>query len=200
MLAKSKIIIFTMAAICMIIGVANAGTLHDIPLVWKPTDNISEMEYIDISYLKKHQIKVNNFSDQRENMNEIGRNTEKESKIKLVTTKDNIAAWCTDRFKYVTREFGVNISDASPTIIIDGEIERFYVREQSTYKAEIVIRITAKTSVEGIIWEGLIKGNSSRWGKSYSADNYYEALGNAFIEAIYEWLKDDSFVRAVKSN
>jgi hypothetical protein len=158
------------------------------------------MEYIDLSYLKKHQIKVNNFSDNRENKNEIGRNTEKESKIKLVTTKDNIAAWCTDRFKYIAGEFGVNISDTSPTIIIDGEIERFYVREQSTYKAEIVIRITAKTSVEGKIWEGIIKGNSSRWGKSYSADNYYEAISNAFIDAIYEWLKDDSFVRAVKSN
>ena len=80
MLAKSRIIIFTMVTICMMIPIANAGTLNDIPLVWKPTDNISEMEYIDISYLKKHQIRVNNFSDHRENMNEIGRNTEKETK------------------------------------------------------------------------------------------------------------------------
>lgn len=200
MFSKSTTIIFTMVVICMIITVANARTLNDIPLVWKPSDNISEMEYIDVAYLKKHQVKVNNFSDNRENKNEIGRNTEKEREIKLVTTKDNVAVWCTDRFKYVTGKFGVNISDASPTIIIDGEIERFYVHEQNTYKAEIVIRITAKTSVEGKIWEGIIKGNSSRWGKSYSADNYYEAISNAFIEAIYEWLKNDSFIKAVKSN
>jgi len=224
MLAKSRIIIFTVVTICMMIAAANAetlqgvqrdmtpdesrslinnanaGTLNDIPLVWKPTDNISEMEYIDLSYLKKHQIMVNNFSDNRENKNEIGRNTEKESKIKLVTTKDNIAAWCTDRFKYVTGEFGVNISDASPTIIIDGEIERFYVHEQNLYKSEVVIKLTAKTNKEKTIWEGIIKGNSSRWGKSYSAENYYEAISNAFIEAIYEWLKNDSFVTAVKSN
>lgn len=200
MFTKATTIVFTMAAICMMITVANAGTLQDIPLVWKPSDKVSEMEYIDLSYIKKQPVKVNTFTDIRLKKNEIGRNSEDEKNVKLVTTKDDVAEWCTNRFKHVIGEFGVNTSDASPAIIIDGEIERFYVNEESLYRAQVVIKATAKTNNGKKIWEGIIKDETTRWGRSYSADNYYEALGNAFIGAIYKWLKDESFINAVKGN
>lgn len=46
----------------------------------------------------------------------------------------------------------------------------------------------------------MIAASFSRWGSSYNAENYHEALSNACIDVAYNLLKNDSFLQAVKKS
>ena len=76
------------------------------------------------------KVNVGAMADQRENKNEIA--------LK-VTTKDDVSAWSTDRFKYILKQVGLNIVDSGETVVIKGDILTFVVVEDSLYRGNIGI-------------------------------------------------------------
>ncbi|RJR14990.1 MAG: hypothetical protein C4581_13030 [Nitrospiraceae bacterium] len=174
-----------------------ADALTDIPLVWKPTSNLPKLETRTLSgiYLKK--IRILPFTDKRENKNEIGRNFEHDINM-AVTTKDDVAAWCTDKFKTILGQYGLNIVESKEEVILKGEILQFYVIEKSTYKSDVGFKIIAESPSGTILWQGITGGRATRFGRSYSEDNYYEALSNAYLEAIQGLLESREFIESLK--
>ena len=178
------------------------STLLNIPLLWKPTETISSFNAIDLTNFQNQSFTLKPFSDLRIKPAEIGRNFEKRGSDRAlyVTTRDNVADWLTDRVGRILSEFNVPVVKDGGTISLEADIIKFYVTEESLYKADIGLKIRARSRSGDVVWEGILTVSAKRWGSSYKADNYYEALSNACIDVIYNLLKSESFLQAVKKN
>jgi hypothetical protein len=52
----------------------------------------------------------------------------------------------------------------------------------------------------GTLWKGTVAGAAKRWGKSYSEDNYFEVLSDAYLRALQELFQDEEFRAAVRAH
>ncbi len=196
-------LIAALIILCMIMVLPAAGAeLRNIPLEWKPTETISAMDAVDLTIFRNVTFVVNPFNDIRKKPEEIGRNVEKRlsDQALLVTTRDNVASWLTGRFAKILEEFEIDVVKSGGTFLIDADIVKFYVTEESTYKADVALKVRVKTPGGAVIWEGLIASSASRFGSSYKAENYFEALSNATISVVHALLKNDSFKQAIQKN
>jgi hypothetical protein len=176
------------------------SSLLNIPLHWKPTETISALDVIDLTAFRNKSVALKLFNDLRKKPSEIGKNVENRSSgtTRYVTTGDNVAAWFTDRFGNILSEFGVSVVKDGGALQLEADIVKFYVTEESVYKADIGLKVRLRSKSGDVLWEGMIAVSTNRWGKSYHADNYYEALSNACIDVVYNLLKNDSFMQAVR--
>ncbi len=195
-----------MAALVMLCSItavpASGAELRNIPLAWKPTETISALDAVDLTVFRNVRFVVNAFNDIRKRPEEIGKNVEKRDtdQVLLVTTRDNVAAWLADRFAKILEEFEIDVVRSGGTLLLDADIVKFYVTEESVYKANVALKVRVKTPGGAVIWEGMTSGSATRWGSSYKAENYYEGLSNATISAVHGLLKNDSFKQAIQKN
>lgn len=175
-----------------------ASHLHtNVPLVWKPTNDIHAITTENLAPLYARKIKVDSFVDKRKTNAEIGMNIE-DGTHKPVTTSEDIAAWSTDRFKKILVQYGVSPVENNADVVLKGEVLHFYVTEDKTYKGSIGLKITAIDSSGAVIWQGETTGSTKRVGRSYSLENYYEVLSDSYLEAINNLLTNRSFIQAFK--
>jgi hypothetical protein len=178
---------------------ADFHELKDLPLEWKPTNAVSSYGAIDMTVYKKVRLMVTPFGDTRKKPAEIGRNIEKKfaGRNMLVTTKDSVPDWLTFRFARIFSDFDLAVVKGDGNLKLEAEVIKFYVTEESTYKAEVSLKVRLKSADNKKIWEGMATGTASRFGSSFRADNYFESLSDATISAVHNLLKNNSFVQAV---
>lgn len=189
-----KLILLIISVVFCLQGCA----LENIPMVWRPTNDLYHDADTDkLSYLYNEKIKVMPFVDQRQNPKEIGKNIESSFRTKLVTTKDDVAQWCTDRFMFSLSQFGIIPVTSGETLRIYGEVVQFYVNEDNRYRGNVGIKLIAQRPDGKIIWQGMMVGSASRLGRSYKDENYYEVLSDSFIQAFQNFMKNDSLAKAI---
>jgi hypothetical protein len=176
------------------------SSLLNIPLVWKPSNTTSSFDAIDLTVFQHASFTVKPFNDLRKKPAEIGMNNEKRSsnKVLYVTTRDNVAEWLTDRIGRILSDFGVPVVKDGGKMSLEADIIKYYVTEEANYKANIGLKVRLRAKNNALLWEGMVSVSSNNWGRSYQAENYYEALSNACIEVTHALLKNDSFQQAVK--
>lgn len=181
-------------------GVAAHRELSNIPLEWKPTDAIKSYEAIDLTVYKNARFMIKPFSDARKNPAEIGVNIEKRmpGQDLIVTTKDNVAAWLTDRVAKTLSSFELDVVESNGSITMEAELVKFFVTEKATYKAEVALKVRLLSRSNAVLWEGMTSGSATRFGKSLKAENYHEALSNATVIAVHALLRDEAFKQAVQ--
>lgn len=186
-----------MLTICLCMMNLGCSALRDIPLVWKPTSDTYSENSGSSTIFMGHRFKVIPFTDNRVDKAEIARNVESSSP-KLVTTKDDVSKWCTDRFREILQLYGFDLTENGETVQLRGEVVQFHVVEDTRYKGTVALKITAQAPDKTMLWQGLITGSAKRFGKSYSQENYYETLSDAYLSAVQSLIKDDSFVKALR--
>jgi hypothetical protein len=192
-----KIIVHGVLIVALMIS-GCAPQLHtNVPLVWKPTNDTYSITTENLTPLYAHKIKVDSFVDNRSTKSEIGKYIE-DAANKSVTTKDDIAAWSTDRFKMILAQYGVRPVENNADVVLKGEVLHFYVTEDKTYKGSIALKITVLGNSGAVLWQGVTTGSTNRFGRSYSLENYYEVLSDSYSEAINNLLKNTSFIQAFK--
>jgi hypothetical protein len=169
-----------------------------IPLIWSPTETVRNLDSIDLTVFNDVQFMFKTFQDARKRPDEIGVNIESEDEELIVVTRDNVASWLTDRFKELFVAFDVAVVESDGILVIEAEIIRFFVTEKSTYKGEVELKVRLLSANGDILWDGMASGKATRFGRSFSSENYYEALSNATIYAVHELLRKDDFKSAVK--
>ena len=183
-------------ALLLAVGTAfpRSGPLENIPLKWTPTSTLAEMGAIDVSgALLTTKIRVDPFVDTRQNPALIAENREKADKVRQVTTSDSVAAFIADHLKESMRGAGLNTVDSGGEVSISGEIRQFFVTETGTYDGEISLLVHVKSAAGKDLWTGIVTGDSKRWGRSYSADNYYQTLSDMTLRAVYNLLSNAGF-------
>lgn len=182
--------ISVLAAFMILTVIYGCHRFKDESLEWKPTNNVHNIDSSKIpAALFKEKIKVQPFVDLRTNKNEIAEN---------VTTKDDVAIWCADRFKELLKEAGLTVVETGETLDIQGDIINFGAVEENLYQGYVGIKISAHKLDGTREWQGMVKGKSSQWGRSHRLDNYFEVLSNAYLNAVEELLKNDNFLVSFK--
>ena len=183
--------------VCM---AAAFSELKDIPLEWKPTKPVSTYVAIDMTVYKNVRLVITPFGDARKRPSEIGQNIERRlaDRDLLVTTKHSVTDWLTYNVTKVLSDFDITVVKTNGNVTLEAEVVKFFVTEKAIYQAEVSMKVKLKSAANQVIWEEMITGNASRFGGSYRAENYYEALSDATISAIHNMLKNDSFVKAVQ--
>jgi len=179
-----------------------AAGLKDLPLVWKPSVAFSTYGAIDLAAYHNAQFVIKPFSDARTQPADIGINNEKRfsGRDTLVTTNQNVAAWLTDKFSKVFPQFGMNVVTSNGTFFVDAAVVKFFVTESAEYNADVSLKVTLTAKNGAVLWEGTTSGTTTHVGRSFTADNYYEALSNATISAVHGLLSNDQFMQAVRKN
>jgi hypothetical protein len=170
------------------------GDLQNIPLKWTPTSTFAEMGHVDVSgAMASAKIHFEPFVDTRQNPSLVAENREKPEKIRQVTTSSDVAAFVGDHLKDTLHGAGLNIVDGPADVIVSGEIRQFFVTEVNTYGGEVSVLLHVKNSAGKELWTGTAAGDSTRWGRSYKADNYYEAMSDMILRAAFNLLSTSGF-------
>jgi hypothetical protein len=168
--------------------------LEGIPLVWKPS-NKKSAGIMNLAGLADVKVQVDPFVDTRENKAKFGEN--QEDKVpKPVTTSGNVADFCTQNFRTMLKQYGITVVPSGGDVVVGGEVLEFMVIETNTYKGEVRLKLSVKKRGK-TEWAGLAAGTSSRWGRSYKDENYYETISDALLEASTKTIEDEGFRKAL---
>lgn len=176
----------------LLLTVTLSCELKNVPLDWKVENNSLFSDLSTSAGLQSFKIKVDPFGDSRSNKQEIGKNIESKE-ARTVTTKDNVVAWCTEKMKYILKQYGMTLVENDPTIVIKAEIVNFYVTESNIYNANVTLRVIVSDPKGKVLWQGMVSGQSRRFGRSYKLDNYQEGLSNAFADAVKTLFNNPEF-------
>lgn len=176
-----------------------ADKLENIPLIWKPTTSMASWERINLTGLENVKLQIDPFTDTREDTALIGQNKEK-IPMRKVTTQDDVARFVTYQMKRLISGLGVEVVENGGTVIMKGEIAKFYVEETSRYNSEVELRVFLTDPAGKALWGYNTIGTSRRYGMSYKADNYYEVLSDALIAATHELVRNPKFRDALRDS
>lgn len=82
--------------------------------------------------------------------------------------------------------------------VLEFSLSQFFVIETGTYKAEISGTVTLKDGAGAVLYSGLVRGDNSTFGRSFSAENYQQVLSNATTEVLENLLKTAEFASKLK--
>jgi hypothetical protein len=168
--------------------------LEGIPLVWKPSSR-KTAGVVNLAGLADVRVQVEPFVDTRENQAKFGENQEGKTP-RPVTTSGSVAEFCTQNFRNVLKQYGLTVVPSGGDVAVGGEVLEFMVIETNTYKAEVRLKLTVKKSWK-TEWVGVAAGTSTRWGRSYKDENYYETISDALLEASTRAVEDEAFRKAL---
>lgn len=167
-----------------------------IPLIWKPTKDFARSGTTDTTGRASARLRVE-VTDNRGDPEVIGRNSEKIPPRK-VTTPDSVAAFVSEHMKQLIAVNGTTEVDDTGPVILKVEIQQFLVEETEIYNGDVRLKITLVNSSGTEVWTGITRGTSIRFGRSYSAENYYEALSDSLIDAVHNLMRSATFHSALE--
>jgi hypothetical protein len=169
--------------------------LEQIPLQWRPTSTLK----LGTAQMTTSSVTIALFTDGRDNKPLIGENRE-EDKPKAVTTTDDVSSFVSTHIRQLFNEAGVKTVDSNGEVMISGEVKKFFVREESTYKSTVELHLTVTDQAGKILWNGLASGEATRFGRSYEAENYYEVLSDAVVNTVSSMLQAPEFQKAMSGH
>jgi hypothetical protein len=169
--------------------------LEHIPLEWRPTSALR----LGTTQMTASTVTIAPFTDGRENKELIGENRE-DDPSKPVTTTDDVGTFVSKNIRQLFDQAGVKTVDSNGDVIIKGEVKKFFVREESTYKSEVEIHLTVVDQAGKTLWKGLASGEATRFGRSYLAENYYEVLSDAVVNTVSSMLQAADFQNALSGH
>jgi hypothetical protein len=182
------------AVLLTVVVAASAKTtlLEHIPLLWRPTSTLR----LGTTQMIASSVTIAPFTDGRDNKEAIGENREDEVP-KPVTTTDDVGVFVSAHIRQLFDEAGMKTVDGSGNVVIKGEVKKFFVREESTYKSAVEVQLTVLDGNGGTLWKGLASGAATRFGRSYKAENYYEVLSDAVVNTVSSMLQAAEFQKAM---
>lgn len=174
---------------------SKAKILEHIPLLWRPTSALQ----LGTTQMSASTVTIAAFTDDRDNKELIGENRE-DDKPRPVTTTDDVGSFVSRNIRQLFDQAGVKTVDSGGEVIIKGEVKKFFVREESTYKSTVEIHLTVIGQDGKPLWSGLASGEATRFGRSYQAENYYEVLSDAVVNTVSSMLQATDFQRAMSGH
>jgi hypothetical protein len=182
-----------MALCCIAPSAFAAKLLHNIELDWRPTKQaLASRGDPAASGLT---VQLGTFGDTRANRQLIGENREEadEGTVLPVSTVTDVSAWTVQHMKETLQRSGVNVVESGANVVLDGDVQRFFVEETKNYAANIVLHLRARDTSGTVLWETNLSANESRFGRSYKKENYSEILSDTLINLTHVLLGNAQF-------
>jgi hypothetical protein len=171
---------------------AKTAILDHVPLLWRPTSQLN----LGTMQMSQASIQFDSFQDVRDNKQVIGENTEDDQPKPVITT-DDVGAFVGSHMRELFEHAGLKTVESNGAVTIKGEVKQFFVRETSTYKSEVAVRLTLVGRDGTTIWSGVASGDATRFGRSYKIENYYEVLSDAIVNTVSSMLQSAEFQKAL---
>jgi hypothetical protein len=169
-----------------------------MPLNWSPTESLKDVQPGALEAFAGQRVMVPDFKDQRTDASKIGSNVE-DANPRPVSTTDDVAAFVTAHFSAVLEANGVVLVKGNATRVIRGVVLEFFVTESDTYKGKVVVEITLEDARGRELWRGKATGESQRFGRSLSADNYNETLSDSIVGVVRDLTTQPAFQAAMRA-
>jgi hypothetical protein len=170
-----------------------------LPLTWRPTDDLNDMPKSALDVFTGQRVRIATFTDGRPVKDNVGANMEEKSP-RPVLTQDSVGQFVSMQTANILRKNGVTIDSMDATRTIQGEVVQFFVTEENTYQADVVVKVTVENALGNLMWQGVIKGHARRFGHSFLPENYHEALSNAVLGAVTDLLENKEFQQAMRGH
>ena len=191
---------FAILAACLALGLSTSSSaadkLENIPLEFTPTSPMSDRAPVDLKGLEGVKLQVDAFTDRREDPASIGINMNKVP-LRKITTKHDVPRFVTYHVKSLMSGLGLDVVESDGTVILKGEVKKYFAEEASRYNATVELRVSVTDPAGKVIWVVETTGTSSRFGIGYKAANYYEVLSDALIGAVHELVRNPGFKKAL---
>ena len=163
------------------------GQLH-LRLRFAPTDD-KILAAAALDAIGKQSLRVGSFSDIRAEPAVLGANSEAQiggarKGVWTVSTDEDVPRFLAQSLEDVLRANGVTLDKPAAGPVIKAEVRRYFVAEGETYNADALILFILEDGGGHVLGSLLAEGHAKRWGRSFSEENYQEALGNAYLEAV----------------
>ena len=178
--------------------VAARKPISGMPLVWKPTTELSEIGPVNLTGLSGRKLELAPIVDVREDKSKVGENAEKAGASVSVSTKDDVPAWVSDQLRFVFGKVGLDFVPSGGDSKVTLELRRFFVTEKDTYDGEITVKVTIADAAGKVVYEGMASGGSTRFGRSFKPDNYNETLSDAVIDLVKKLVASSDFMAALR--
>ena len=174
------------------------GSLR-IPLRWAlgADDMRDEIPAGAVDDLNRQTLQVGAFVDARPDRALVGKNVEKGGGG-TVSTPDDVGKFAQDQLAAILIANGVKLASTGASRIITGEVQRFFVNEGDTYDTDVALKVRLTDASGKALWEGVSEGHAHRFGRSFSEQNYQEALSSAFFEAVKDLLANADFRKSFR--
>jgi len=172
-----------------------ASKLDNVKLQWKATDEVGDVASKAARAFKAKNVRVEAFTDARDDKTLIGRNTE-DKNPRDVNTNDDVGAWCSTQLAALLKQGGVAVVSEGGDLVVSGQVTRFMVDEKDVYQGTVILNLTVSRGGRKI-WSDVVTGESKRWGRSYKEDNYMETLSDALSRASEAFFGDAKLAEAL---
>ncbi len=184
-----------------ILAAALTGCVHapmTLHLDWRGTDDMRDVPTATIDAFHGQRVAIVPGKDERASPNLIGRNVERHGEPVSVTTQDNVGKFLAGQLEMSLKANGIKVDPEDATRVIKLDVIDFFVEEENTYQARCTLGVTLLNGAGATLWNGTVRGESKRFGRSFDETNYKEALSNGAAEAMLSLLKTAEFLDAVK--
>ncbi len=174
----------------LLLGCSHSVAPVSVPLVYRS----SRMLDGPYQVIKTHvRVKV---LDERIRKDAIGENLEHLKPLPVLTS-DDPATYLKNVLTQQIQMRGGIISEDNPTREVVLHLVTFWTEESATYRSQVVARAEVLDARGKQLWEGMVGGKGSAWGRSLNPTNYQESISDATTTLIISLLGDAQAARAL---
>lgn len=180
-------------------GGVDAATrrLRDVSLRWSPTAQLSDLAWIDLTGVGERTIRLEPFEDQRARRDRIGENREDDPQVYPVATRDDVALWVGEGFARTFERVGLRLVESDGDLVLRGAIRHLLLTERGGYQGEVAIHVTAETPSGVTLWQGIVLGARSGYGRFDRDRGYSETLSDTLLDAVVKLLQNSDFTEVL---
>ncbi len=137
--------------------------------------------------------------DKRKNPEQIGENVEKSKAVPAKASPQEVLSSIEKAFKKEFSRAGLNVVDdkGKAQRIVQVSLMNLWVQEKNTFDAVVVNHVEVKDKMGKVLYSQGFKGTATRWGRSYSAEEYRKSISDAVVELLKHMFKNDAFMKSL---
>jgi hypothetical protein len=138
-------------------------------------------------------------TDRRKNPDQIGENNENPKVVPAKALPQEVLASMGTAFKKEFTRAGLNVVDSKEKAqrIVEVSLLNLWVAEKNTFDAAVAANVEVKDQHGKVLNSQGFKGTATRWGSSYSQDEYRKAISDAVVELLKNMFNNDAFIKSL---
>ena len=169
-----------------------APEVIQVPMDYKPTNTV-----VPPRDIKHTSIYFASFEDQRKTLDQIGENVENPKPVPAKASPVEVISSLEKAFKREFDRAGFNLVEGPEKAerIIRVFLQNLWVQESSTFQANVVARVEVSSKSGEVLANEGFRGSASRWGSSYSPDQYRKVISDSYVELLKGIFQNDAFMK-----
>jgi len=187
-----NVILLSIVVALYLAGCGKAPTMVQVPIAYTPTNPVQPPRAI-----KNTPLYFASFHDQRKSPEQIGENRGQGTSVPAKSSPQGVMSSLEKAFKQGFSRAGLNVVESQDQAqrIIGVTLQNLWVEEKSAFDAVVVANVEVKDRSGKVLASEGFKGAKSRWGSSYSPEEYRRAISDAYMEMINNISRNDAFMQ-----